>query len=131
MKHYICRGCGNLIAMVNDSGKRIVCCDEKMNELVPNRSEGSREKHLPRLFRDGSRVTVTVGTDSNLHPMERDHAVNWVCLVTDKGSQRKRLEVGKEPKVTFFTEGDEKILGAFAYCNLHGLWVSEVDKEKL
>jgi superoxide reductase len=61
--------------------------------------------------------------------MERDHAVNWVCLVTDKGSQRKRLEVGKEPKVTFLTEESEKILGAFAYCNLHGLWVSEVDKE--
>ena len=126
MKHFLCKGCGNLIAMVNDSGKRVSCCNEKMDELTPNSREASAEKHKPRLKVAPGKVTVTIGEGENIHPMDKDHSVRWVCLVTNKGSQRKLLMPGEEPKVTFYTDKDEDVIKAFAYCNLHGLWVSDV-----
>ena len=46
-KFYICRHCGNLIGMVNDSGVPVVCCGEPMKALVPNTVDASGEKHLP------------------------------------------------------------------------------------
>ena len=44
-KFYICRHCGNLIGMVNDSGVPVVCCGEPMKALVPNTVDASGEKH--------------------------------------------------------------------------------------
>lgn len=49
----------------------------------------------------------------------------WVYLQTDKGGQRKCLEIGKAPVVTFAL-ADEKPVAAYAYCNLHGLWKTEI-----
>ena len=40
-KFYICRHCGNLIGMVQDAGVPVVCCGQKMEELVPNTVEAS------------------------------------------------------------------------------------------
>ena len=68
-------------------------------------------------------VTVTVGSVE--HPMIAEHSILWVYLETDKGGHRKCLEVGKAPVVSFVIPG-EKPVAAYAYCNLHGLWMAEV-----
>ena len=126
MKHFLCRGCGNLVALVNDSGKRLCCCSGELDEIVPNSVDASREKHLPVLnIKDGT-VRVTVGPEDNRHPMESDHAVAWVCLVTDKGSQRKILVPNGKAEAVFRINPDERILKVFAYCNIHGLFVTEL-----
>jgi bacterioferritin-associated ferredoxin len=57
--------------------------------------------------------------------MTEEHSILWVYLLTDKGGQRKCLEVGKAPTVTFAL-ADEKPLAVYAYCNLHGLWLTEI-----
>lgn len=49
----------------------------------------------------------------------------WVYLQTDRGGQRKCLEVGKAPTVAFAL-ADENPVAAYAYCNLHGLWKKEI-----
>ena len=46
-KFYKCRRCGNVIEKVVDSKVPVVCCGEKMEELVPNTVDASGEKHLP------------------------------------------------------------------------------------
>ena len=46
-KFFICETCGNIIAMVKPSGVPVVCCGQKMEELVPNTVEASGEKHIP------------------------------------------------------------------------------------
>jgi hypothetical protein len=46
-------------------------------------------------------------------------------LITDKGSYRKTLNPGEEPHVTFHLNG-EKAVAVYAYCNLHGLWKTEL-----
>lgn len=123
-KFYLCRHCGNIIAMVHSSGVPVVCCGEKMQELVPNTTEAAREKHLPVLSIAGNLVTVAVG--SAAHPMAQEHFIEWICLVTKQGCQRKVLQPGAEPKAVFaLTEGDAP-LAAYAYCNLHGLWKTEL-----
>ena len=47
VKFYRCRHCGNVIEKVVDSKVPVVCCGEKMEELVANTVDASVEKHVP------------------------------------------------------------------------------------
>ena len=122
-KFYICERCGNIAGKIHDSGVQMVCCGQKMTPLVPGVVEASHEKHIPVVSVDGNVVTVTVGSVE--HPMAEEHSILWVYLETDKGGQRKSLEVGAAPVVTFALS-DERPIAAYAYCNLHGLWKAEI-----
>ena len=122
-KFFICKHCGNLIGMIFESGVPIVCCGEEMTELTANTVDASKEKHVPVITVDGKAVTVDVG--SVAHPMTEAHFIEWIYLQTEKGGQRKKLNPGDAPKATFALV-DDKIVAAFAYCNLHGLWKTEV-----
>ena len=66
-KFYICEHCGNLVTTIHNAGVPLVCCGEKMKELLPNTVEASGEKHLPVAELSGSTLTVTVGAVE--HPM--------------------------------------------------------------
>jgi len=123
-KFYICPHCGNLVEMVHDAGVNPVCCGQKMTELVPNTVEASGEKHIPAVTVGEANVEVNVGSVD--HPMVDVHWIEWVQLVTDKGSYRKSLNPGEAPNVKFLL-GDEKPLAVYAYCNLHGLWKTELN----
>ena len=123
VKFYVCERCGNVVEMVHDSGVNPVCCGAKMTELVAGTVEASREKHIPVVKVDGNVVTVNVGSVE--HPMSAEHSILWVYLETDKGGQRKELEVGKAPVVRFALD-NEKPVAVYAYCNLHGLWRADV-----
>lgn len=122
-KFYICRRCGNLVGMVHDSGVPMICCGEKMEALVPNTVEASGEKHLPVAVMDGNVLRVHVG--SVAHPMLPEHFIEWVYVQTDQGGQRKALKPGDAPEVSFCL-GDDKAAAVYAYCNLHGLWITEL-----
>ena len=123
-KFYICPHCGNLVEMVSDAGVNPVCCGQKMQELVPNTVEASGEKHIPAVHVGDGFVEVNVGSVD--HPMVDVHWIEWVELVTDKGSYRKWLNPGESPKVYFLLAG-EKPLAVYAYCNLHGLWKTDLN----
>ena len=123
MKFYRCNHCGNLIGMIHNAGVPVVCCGEKMEELIPNTVEASGEKHKPVVEVRGNEVVVYVG--SVAHPMVEEHSIEWVYLETSKGGQRKKLLPGEEPKVSFLLNGEEPV-AVYAYCNLHGLWMTEV-----
>lgn len=122
-KFYICERCGNIVGKIHDSGVSLVCCGQKMTALEAGTVEASREKHIPVVEVKDSTVKVTVG--SVLHPMTEEHSITWIYLQTDKGGQRKSLNPGDEPTVTFALYG-EKPIAVFAYCNLHGLWKSDI-----
>ena len=125
-KFYICRRCGNLVGMVHDSGVPMICCGEKMEltqPWVPNTVEASGEKHLPVAVMDGNVLRVHVGSVD--HPMLPEHFIEWVYVQTDQGGQRKALKPGDAPEVSFCL-GDDKAAAVYAYCNLHGLWMTEL-----
>ena len=106
-----------------DAAVPMMCCGQKMTKLEPGVVEASHEKHIPVVSVDGNIVTVTIGSVE--HPMLEEHHIEWVYLQTDKGGQRKCLEVGKPPVVTFALS-DEKPIAAYEYCNLHGLWKADI-----
>lgn len=123
-RFYICNHCGNIIGKIHDSGVPVVCCGEKMKQLVPGEVEASVEKHLPVVSVENGTVNVNVG--SVTHPMTEEHSITWVYLETDKGGQRKSLLPGSDPKVTFALADGENPIAVYAYCNLHGLWKTKI-----
>ena len=122
-KFYICEKCGNIVQKINDSGVSVVCCGQKMTYLDPGTVEASREKHIPVVNVSDGVVEVLVG--SVLHPMAEEHNISWIYLETDKGGQRRDLKPSEEPRAVFALNG-EKPLAVYAYCNLHGLWKTEI-----
>ena len=123
-KYYICEKCGNLVEKIEDSGVPMVCCGQKMSHLEAGVVEASREKHIPVASVAGNLVRVVVGSVE--HPMAEEHSILWVELKSDRGVQRKNLVVGEAPVVEFALVDGEKPLEVYAYCNLHGLWKSEI-----
>ncbi|MBE6641791.1 MAG: desulfoferrodoxin [Ruminococcaceae bacterium] len=122
-KFFICEHCGNLVEVINDAKVPMMCCGQKMTKLEPGTVEASHEKHIPVVKVEGNTVRVEVG--SVAHPMAEEHSILWVYLQTDKGGQRKDLAVGAEPVVTFALD-NEVPEAVYAYCNLHGLWKTEL-----
>lgn len=122
-KFYVCRRCGNLVGAIHESGVPMMCCGQKMEALEANSVDASGEKHVPVVSIEDGVVTVTIG--SAAHPMTEEHLIEWVYVQTESGGQRKSLKAGDAPKVTFCL-GDDKAVAVFAYCNLHGLWKTDV-----
>ena len=120
MKFYICEQCGKIIAMVKDAGVPVMCCGQKMTELVPNTEDAAQEKHVPVYEVKDNIVEVTVGSVD--HPMLDEHYIQWIAIQTDKGNQRKALKPGEAPKAAFALLEGEKLEAVYEYCNLHGLW---------
>ena len=122
---FICNHCGNMIAFVNDSGNPVVCCGELMHEVIPGAIDASTEKHVPVYSVKDGMVHVNVG--SILHPMNEDHHIEWISLQTKFGNQRKELCPTGEPSICFAICNGDEVEAVYAYCNLHGLWVTDAD----
>lgn len=120
VKFYICEHCGNIITMVKDSGVPVVCCGQKMKELVPGTVDASFEKHIPVFDLKDHTVSVRIGSVE--HPMTEEHHIEWVAVQTQNGVQRKEFQAGEKPEMDFALCDGEEVEAVFAYCNLHGLW---------
>ena len=122
-RFFICEHCGNLIGMVHDAGVPVMCCGQKMTELIPNTTDAANEKHVPEVEVDGDLVKVSVGSVE--HPMTEEHFIQWIFVETERGGQRKALNPGEKPYAEFCLNGD-KAKAVYAYCNLHGLWKKDL-----
>lgn len=120
MKFFLCEHCGNIVEMVNDSGVNVVCCGQKMTEIVQGTSDGAVEKHLPVVEVTGNNVKVTVGSVE--HPMTEAHFIQWILIETSTGVYRQNLQPNQAPEAVFTLNEGEKLIATYAYCNLHGLW---------
>ena len=121
-KFYKCAHCGNVIEKVVDSKVPVVCCGEKMQELIPNTVDASGEKHVPVVTRiDDNRIKVEVG--SVAHPMLPEHHISFIYVETENGGIRVNLK--DKPEAEIYV-GAEKPVAVYEYCNLHGLWKTEL-----
>lgn len=119
-KFYICEHCGKMVALVKESGVPVMCCGQKMTEIIPGTTDAAVEKHVPVYTVENNIVHVKVGEVE--HPMTPEHFIEWVSIQTNQGNQRKALKPGDQPEICFaLCEGDE-VEAVYAYCNLHGLW---------
>ncbi len=122
-RFFICEHCGNIVGLIKNGGVPLMCCGQKMTQIIPGTVDAAKEKHIPVAKVEGDTVTVNIG--SVAHPMGEEHHIAWVYLETDRGGQRKALPVGGAPEVAFALK-DEKPVAVYAYCNLHGLWMAEL-----
>ena len=122
-KIYKCHVCGNIVELLSIGSSDLTCCNEKMTQQIElDFEEGRTEKHKPIIEIKDGEVIVTVG--STLHPMDPDHYIQWIELLTLEGNIKKFLKPGDKPQAIFKISSNEK-MSSRAYCNLHGLWKSE------
>lgn len=120
---YKCNICGNVVEVIENGEGTLVCCGQNMILLQEQTAEQEgKEKHVPVVETDGSKVKVIVGSVE--HPMEEKHYIERIELL--KGGNiiaAKQLNPGEKPEAEFFLENTDEIM-ARALCNVHGLWVS-------
>ena len=121
-KFFKCNHCGNVIVKVVDVGVPVMCCGEKMVELVPNTVDARGEKHLPVVtVLDNNSIKVEVGIVH--HPMLPEHHISFVYVETENGGIQVNLK--DKPEAVVYL-GEEKAVAVYEYCNLHGLWKTEL-----
>ena len=118
---YRCNVCGNIIEVLHEGADSLVCCGQKMELLKENSTDGAVEKHVPVIEKSGDKIVVKVG--SSPHPMLEEHFIEWIEVLFDGRALRQYLKPGDKPEAVFNIKSDK--ISARAYCNLHGLWVSE------
>ncbi|PAV39241.1 desulfoferrodoxin [Megasphaera sp. ASD88] len=111
----------SILAVVGVQAEQEVVVDgQKLVRLVADSVDAAKEKHVPAVRKEDGRLLVEVG--SVTHPMEEKHYIEWIALVSDKSVDIRYLNPGEAPKAEF--EGNSGVV--YAYCNLHGLWKTEV-----
>lgn len=115
---YRCTICGNLVEVLHEGVGQLVCCGEPMQLLEEKTKDIGNEKHVPILTKNKEGVEIAVG--AILHPMEKNHYIEFIEIQTEKGDSRKYLQPGDEPKLSFPVKA--KIKKVRIYCNVHGLW---------
>ncbi|MCD8133142.1 MAG: desulfoferrodoxin [Clostridiales bacterium] len=120
LKFYICEHCGNIIMKVKDKGVPVMCCGQKMKEIIPGTTDAAAEKHVPDYKVERNLVKVNVGSVD--HPMLPEHYIEWIALKTKQGVQIKELQPGEKPAAAFALSEGDAVEAVYAYCNLHSLW---------
>jgi len=123
IKFFKCDVCGKVITIL-DQGEGIptICCGQEMKELIANTSDGAKEKHVPVIEKTDNGFKVRIGELP--HPMESQHYITFISVHYKDGKVGiKFLSSEDTPEAEFFNNAlPSKIM---AYCNLHGLWMSE------
>lgn len=125
MKFYYCKDCGEVITVnYSKHSDEPRCCGESMVELKANTTDAATEKHVPVIKVEGNKVIVEVG--SVAHPMAEEHFITFIAIETAKTEQIHYLKPGEVPVAVFALADDDKLVAAYEYCNLHGLWKAEI-----
>ena len=118
---YKCSKCGNIVEVLRGAGGVLVCCGQPMNLLPEKTADSATEKHVPLVEKTAEGYRITVG--STLHPMDEDHYIEWIELLTEDKSYIKFLKPGDKPVAEFCIEAEK--VTAREHCNKHGFWKGE------
>lgn len=91
----------------------------QLEPLTANTTDAAQEKHVPVVTVNGNCVEVTIG--SVPHPMLEEHWITGIYIETARGGQHCILHPG-DGKAAFTLADGDTFVGAYEYCNLHGLW---------
>ena len=110
--------------------------------LIIKSADSTIEKHVPIIKQDRNgdeiKLTVSIG-DKILHPNTVEHHIKWVEVYFIQEGTEIPHAIGKtefaghndliltKPKTSFsFKTRKKGSILAIAYCNIHGLWQSEM-----
>ncbi|MBQ9279497.1 MAG: desulfoferrodoxin [Clostridia bacterium] len=122
LKVYKCTICGTTVEILNGNGSSLTCCGQNMVELKANTADAAAEKHVPVIEKEGDKILVKVGEVP--HPMDPDHYIVWIAMVSDEKVVKVNLKPGDKPEATFCYVPGATV---YAYCNKHNLWKKDVE----
>ncbi len=113
MHFYICPNCQNLLTAMTATG--ISCCGKKLKPLQPAKASENEQLIVEKVEND---FYITTN-----HPMEREHYIPFVALLSGDSIMLKKLypEWGLQVRIPVFAHG--RLLW---YCTKHGLFYQEV-----
>lgn len=118
---YKCNVCGNIVEMVHGGVGELVCCGLPMELKKEQKDEkGLTEKHRPIIENKDDGATIKIG--SIPHPMEKEHYIEWVEVITKTKNCRYILSAGDKPEIRSYQKDHSYVR---AYCNIHGLWKNQ------
>jgi len=123
---YKCPVCGNIVEILDAGNGQLICCGQPMQLMEAHTQDTGAEKHVPVVedlpataCQDKDGVKIKIGAVE--HPMTPEHHIEWIEINTGDGKAGKKfLNPGDKPESNFYTRIN--VLGARAYCNVHGLW---------
>lgn len=118
---YKCEICGNVVEVRHGSYGTLVCCGKPMVKLVEHTQDAGLEKHVPAYEKTANGILVKIG--SIPHPMEKEHYIEFVEVISGDEIHLKYFKPGDKPEHEFKIKGDKFIIRE--YCNIHGLWKIE------
>lgn len=116
-----CLKCGAIVKIIKDckcNNCGINCCNEPMKTIKSNSVDASIEKHKPTYTIENDKIVVTVN-----HVMDKDHYIEWICLLTDTKEEYVYLKLNEQPVAVFDKVASGKL---YSYCNKHGLWETDI-----
>ena len=81
MLFYVCPDCGNMITAMADAN--VSCCGKIMTAIKPQKADEWHKLNVEIIETDYYLTTA--------HPMERDHYITFVALITADGLTMKKL----------------------------------------
>ncbi|MFW6386773.1 MAG: desulfoferrodoxin [Bacillota bacterium] len=120
---YKCVVCDNVVEVVRSGIGTLVCCGEDMEKLEAKTVDEGKEKHVPVIEETDSGVLVKVGDVD--HPMEENHYIKLIEVLTEDKVLRAELEPGQKPQAEFNIDIGE-VVSAREYCTVHDLWENEL-----
>ena len=113
LQFFVCPTCGNLITATADAG--ISCCGKKLKAMQPQKAGGGERLAVETVEND---YFITSG-----HPMDRDHYITFVALLTGESVMLRKLypEWGLEVRIPVFAHG--RLLW---HCSRHGLFHMDI-----
>jgi len=115
---YKCDICGNIVEVLNAGVGELVCCNQPMKLQEEHTRDQGLEKHVPVVEETAEGIKVTIG--SVPHPMEKEHWIQWVEVISGEDVFIKFLNPDEKPEAEFPIKKWDKVR---EYCNLHGLWI--------
>ena len=119
---YQCSHCKLLVEVVNEADPTPFCCGEKMLKLEAKTAEmEGKEKHIPVVEEIEGGVRVKVGSVE--HPMQEEHYIKCIEVLTQDKVIRAELRPGQKPEAEFRVKKSD-VVDVREFCTIHGLWKS-------
>ena len=130
---YRCEVCGNVIEILNEGAPTLVCCGKPMAKLEAKTEDTGAEKHVPVVEDTGKstctcdccgeeNVCIKVKVGSVEHPMEEDHYIKFIEVLTKDKVRRAELKPGQKPGAHFCCISKDDIVEIREFCTTHMLW---------
>lgn len=118
---YKCHICGNVIQVLLNGFGELVCCNQNMEHLIPQKENENKElaeKHSPILETEEPKRFVRL----KYHPMIPEHYIQFIEVYPKDKSKLYLKYLNPDEIAEFEITNFEDDIEALELCNIHGLW---------